>query len=130
MEVLAVYYRAVIHVLAKLPASEALTAKGSPLLLEPRMIQHFGMLVKESIGMFIGRGLIQTVPMHTPRLHYFSYDAGRQAFYDRGGETTLLESEDLTEAGSKVLFYRKFAVDGKGNLGWIDLREVRQVMRA
>ena len=79
--------------------------------------------------MFIGRGLIQTPSMRAPRLHYFSYDAGRKAFYDRGGEITLLDPEDLTEAGSKVLFYKKFAVNGKDNLGWVDLREVRQVMR-
>ena len=79
-------------------------------------------LVAEPIGMCIGRGLIQTPSMRTPRLHYFSYDAGRKVHYDRGGEVTLLESEDLTEAGSKELFYRKIAVDGKVNLGWIDLR--------
>ena len=109
----------------------ALTAEGSPLLLEPRpRIYFFSQLVAEPIGMFVGRGLIQTVSMQSPRLHYFSYDAGRQAFYDRGGEITLLEAEDLTETGSKVLFYRKFAVDGKANLGWIDLREICQVMRA
>ena len=108
----------------------ALTAEGSPLLLEPRTeIFLYSQLVAEPIGMFIGRGLIRTSSMNMPSLHYFSsYDAGRKAFYDRGGEITLLEPKELTEEGSKALFYKKFGVEGKGNLGWIDLRQVCQVL--
>ena len=66
--------------------------------------------------------------MCAPSLRYFSYDAGRKVLYDRGGEITLLEPEELTTEGSKVLFYKKFGVEGKDNLGWIDLREVHQVL--
>ena len=77
---------------------------------------------------FVGRGLIQASSMCAPSLHYFSYDAGRKVFYDRGGEITLLEPEELTKEGSKALFYKKLGVEGKGNLGRIDLREVRQVL--
>ena len=44
--------------------------------------------------------------MNMPSLHYFSYDAGRKAFYDSGGEITLLEPEELTEEGSRALFYK------------------------
>ena len=85
-----------------------LTAEGSPLLLEPRteIICFFNQLVAEPIGMFIGRDLIQTSSMNMPSLHYFSYDAGRKAFYDSGGEITLLEPEELTEEGSRALFYK------------------------
>ena len=107
----------------------ALTAEGSPLLLYLRTeIFFFSQLVAEPIGMFIGRGLIQTPSMRVPCLHYFSCNAGRKVLYDRGGEITLLEPEELTKEGSKALFFKKIGVEGKGNLDWIDLREVHQVL--
>ena len=77
--------------------------------------------------MFVGRGNIQTSSMTAPALHFFSYDAGRSAFYDRGGELTLLDPPDKARFGSNALFLRKCAVPGRWNLGYIDLREVRQI---
>jgi hypothetical protein len=107
----------------------ALEESGSSKYLKHRKeIRFFSQLVNQACGMYIGRGNVQTVSMRTPQPHYFSYDAGRRLFFDRQGELVLLQPEDKTREGSDRLFLRVRAVEGKPNLGYLDLREVVQVM--
>lgn len=78
--------------------------------------------------MFVGRGHIQTVSMKAAVPHYFSYDAGRKIFFDRRGELLLIEPLDMSRTGSDCLFLRRHEEKGKPNLGYLDLREVMQVL--
>jgi hypothetical protein len=97
-------------------------------LIARKKIRHFDTLMSQSQGMFVGRGNIQTTGMRTPALHYFSFNASVGLFHDRAGEMVLLAPEDRTRKGSDVLFLRKHATDGKHNMGYLDVREVFQVM--
>ena len=64
----------------------ALRHVGSPLVLEKRLdIRHVSKLMEQSVGMFVGRGHIQTGSMSSAQPHFFSYDAGRRIFFDRAG---------------------------------------------
>ena len=106
----------------------ALKAQGSALVLHPCGVRHFDQLVREHTGMFVGVGMIRTRSMKQRQLHFFSYDADRKVLHDRPDELCLFEPHELTQDGSRSLFYRRFAKNGSCNLGWCDIREVRQVM--